>query len=247
VRYVRSYEKSAQLYDIFDRKQNISFFASFSSAGRAVLDIGAGTGRIALPLAEKGIDVYCVEPSMAMLAEFVRKLTARKDLLDRITLIAGEATSFALRRNFPLAIMSGVFDHLLDDHTRMLALNNIREHLEDNGTFVFDVSTCDRERRGLTAAGAYTIGNKEFYRFVGSKMISKDIKEVRIVFEIREQGRVLSRIEEKGLVDLVDREKIHKLLSRSGFALMNEYGDFDNSAYEKYGDLLIIEARKKAD
>ncbi|GAH96544.1 unnamed protein product, partial [marine sediment metagenome] len=28
-----------------------------------ILDIGAGTGRIAIPLAEKGIKVFCIEPS----------------------------------------------------------------------------------------------------------------------------------------------------------------------------------------
>lgn len=49
----RGYEKSAHLYDIFDAKDNIDFFAHYASDAGEILDVGAGTGRIAVPMPEK--------------------------------------------------------------------------------------------------------------------------------------------------------------------------------------------------
>ena len=39
------YEKSARFYDMFDTKENIDFFKSYSLQNQEVLDVGAGTGR----------------------------------------------------------------------------------------------------------------------------------------------------------------------------------------------------------
>ncbi|MFX1249071.1 MAG: class I SAM-dependent methyltransferase, partial [Promethearchaeota archaeon] len=62
----KGYEKAAHLYDLFDTKKNIDFFYQYGKEAGKILDIGAGTGRIAIPLALKGIKVVCIEPSPAM-------------------------------------------------------------------------------------------------------------------------------------------------------------------------------------
>ena len=51
------YEKSAHLYDLFDRKENVEFFHHYAAKAGEILDVGAGTGRIAIPLARRGISV----------------------------------------------------------------------------------------------------------------------------------------------------------------------------------------------
>jgi len=73
------YEKTAHLYDLFDTKQNIDFYCHYAAASGEILDIGAGTGRIAIPMAERGTRVYCVEPSPAMRKEFERKLSQQTE------------------------------------------------------------------------------------------------------------------------------------------------------------------------
>jgi SAM-dependent methyltransferase len=71
------YERSAHLYDLFDAKPNVAFFGRYAREAGEVLDIGAGTGRIAIPLAGQGIRVYSVEPSPAMRGVFENKLRGR--------------------------------------------------------------------------------------------------------------------------------------------------------------------------
>ena len=89
-----SYEQCAHFYDLFDQKENIEFFYHYASQSGEILDVGAGTGRIAIPLAERGIEVCCVEPSPAMRREFEKKLAQRPDLAGRIRLIAADAQVF---------------------------------------------------------------------------------------------------------------------------------------------------------
>ncbi len=138
----RGYEKAAHLYDLFDDKENVEFFHHYAAAAAAageILDIGAGTGRIALPLAERGVRVYCVEPSPAMRRVFEEKLFQRPHLCNSVTLKAGDARSFDLGRTFPAAFLSGAFDHFLDDEERLASLRNIGRHLVAGGKLVFDV------------------------------------------------------------------------------------------------------------
>lgn len=114
---------------------------------------GRGTGRIAIPLARRGADVCCVEPSPAMRAEFRRKLAGEPGLQARITLIPEEASSFDARRTFPAAFLSGSFDHLLDDEERLAALRNINRPLVVGGVLVFDLFLGLMEDAPLAPAG----------------------------------------------------------------------------------------------
>ncbi|MCK4413755.1 MAG: class I SAM-dependent methyltransferase [Candidatus Eisenbacteria sp.] len=56
------------------------FFTQLAEGVDAILDIGAGTGRIALALARDGHDVWCVEPSPTMLAVLKKKRAAQQKL-----------------------------------------------------------------------------------------------------------------------------------------------------------------------
>ena len=243
--YHSSYEKAARLYDLFDNKPNIDFFCRHARGAAQVLDIGAGTGRIAIPLANRGVKVCCLEPSPAMRAVFIGKLRENTVLAERVLLVAAEVSSFALKSTFPLAIMSGVFDHLLHNDVRLRALHNIRDHLTPKGTLAFDCFVGHPEESPLVLSGDYTIGHKEYRRYVGTEKISEDMREVRIVFEIHERGEPVARIEENGLVGVVNHEQVLSLLARTGFTVINEYGDFDCRQYQSDDELLIIEAQKE--
>jgi SAM-dependent methyltransferase len=238
------YERSAHLYDLFDAKPNVAFFGHYAHKAGVVLDIGAGTGRIAIPLAKQGVKVYAVEPSPAMRNAFEEKLQKEPNLRECITLVAGDAQSFALDRTFPVAFLSGSFDHLLDDGERLAALRNIGKHLAPGGCLVFDVFLGLMGGSPLSPAGVVRVGGREIRRFVGGRVLPEQRKETRLVFEVYQDGALLERIEERSLVGITSREAIHCLLKLAGFVAQHEWDSYDWKPFEEGGALLIVEAAK---
>lgn len=239
------YEKSAQLYDLLDQKANIEFFCHYADQAKEILDIGAGTGRIALPLASRGVKVVCVEPSSAMRQEFEIKLAQQPDLSARIDLVPGEASSFSLGRTFPAAFLSGSFDHLLDDEERISSLVNIGRHLDRKGILVFDVFLGLMGNSSLSPAGRVKVGNRKYRRFVGGKVLPGHKKETHLVFETYEDDEMKERIEETSLVGIANRLTIHRVLTESGFTVRKEWSGYDFAPYREGASLLTMEAAKR--
>ncbi len=239
------YEKCAHLYDLFDAEENIRLFLHYGLEAGEILDIGAGTGRIALPLAEEGVKVFCVEPSPAMRRQFEKKLEGHPELAENIQLIAGDASSFDFNRTFPAAMLSGCFDHFLDDDERLCSLLNIARHLEPGGKLVFDVGLGYMKDSPLSAAGSVTRGNKEYRRFVGSKLLPNDRMEWLLAFEIYQSGKLTERIEQVSLAGVIDRPRLHGLLKEAGFEITAEFGDYDFKTFEEGDKILVMEAVKR--
>jgi SAM-dependent methyltransferase len=237
----RGYEKVAHLYDLFDQKENISFFSHYATQAGEILDIGAGTGRIAIPIAEQDVVVTCVEPSPAMRREFQHKLSQHPHLQDRVTLLAGDAQSFNVGRQFPAAFLSGSFDHFLDDDERRIALINIGRHLTTHGVLVFDIFLSLMKETPLSPAGIVRNGEREYRRFMASRSLPGDMQETKLVFETYHRGKLIERVEDCGLVGVIDRARVHLLLEETGFVVRAEFGDYQFSAFQD-GELMIIEA-----
>ena len=239
------YEKCAHLYDLFDTRENTEFFLRCVSEAGEVLDIGAGTGRMAIPLAERGVKVFCVEPSLAMRREFEKKLSARPELSKNIELVAGNATSFKFPRTFPAAFLSGIFDHFLDDQERLSSLSNIAKHLEARSKLVFEVGVGYMKDSPMSPAGKVTQGDKEYRRFVERKVLPDEKIEWLLVYEIYQSGKLIEKIEERSLAGIIDRPKLHRLLKETGFEITKEFGGYDFKEFKDGDLLLIIEAEKR--
>ena len=242
--YDTGYEKCAHLYDLFDTKENIEFFLHYGSEAGEVLDIGAGTGRIAIPLAKKGIKVSCVEPSPAMRGQFNKKLSALPKLAKNVQLVAGDAKSFNFDRTFPAAILSGSFDHFLDDQERLSSLHNIAKHLEPGGTLVFDVGIGYMDDSPLKPAGQIKAENKEYRRFISRKRMPNDTLDWFLIYEVHRSGKLIERIEQHSSAGIIDRARLHHILKETGFKIRREFGDYDFSSFEEGNSVLIIEAAK---
>ena len=84
---------------------DVEIYAGLAAAGGAVLELGAGTGRVALALGERGFSVTGVEIAPAMLAQAVaRRSAAPENVAARVTLLRGDMTALDLKRTFDLVV-----------------------------------------------------------------------------------------------------------------------------------------------
>ncbi len=98
-----------------------------------VLDLGCGTGRVALDLAERGHSVTAVDADAELVAELARR--ARERGL-RVDSLAGDARTLALGRRFGLALAAMQVVQLLGGRTGRLALMaRMVEHLTPGARF----------------------------------------------------------------------------------------------------------------
>jgi SAM-dependent methyltransferase len=202
----------------------------------------AGTGRIAVPLAKSGVKVWCVEPSPAMRREFEKKLGVYSDIAGRIRLLAGDSASFEVGRGFPMAFLSGCFDQFLDEAERTESLMNIRRHLAPGGILLFDVFLGWIGNRPLSPAGEVEVDGQVMRRYVGSEILSIDRQRVNLIYEVFEGEEMVDRIEENGLVGIIDRQEVHRIVHSCGFWVVREWGGYDFSPYEEGDPLLVVEA-----
>ncbi len=238
------YEKSAEFYDYFDMKDNIDFFCSYALREGEALDIGAGTGRISIPILEKDIKTWSVEPSSEMLEQFINKLDEKPELNRLSELVQADACTFKLERKFKFAFMSGVFDHFLTNKDREHALTNINKHLEEGGLLVFDVFIGLMKDSSLKPAGIHKIDSKEIRRFVGSKTMDDKTIKVTLIFEIYEDDKLVEEIKQISYAGIINQKGVIEQVEQSGFQILNLYGNYDFTPYENNKELLIIEAKK---
>jgi hypothetical protein len=177
-----------------------------------------------------------------MRREFQQKLTQSPHLRDMITLLAGDAQSFDTGYHFPTAFLSGSFDHFLDDDERRMSLINIGRHLIPHGVLVFDIFLGFMEDNPLSPAGIVQNGEREIRRFIANRSLPGEMQETRLVFETYHHGRLTERVEDRGLVGVIDRTRVQSLLQETGFVIKAEFGDYRFSEFHDGDMLLIVEA-----
>jgi len=139
------FRNSAWLYDVDNRDNlhdDIPFYLEYAKQQQGeILELGCGTGRVALALAADGFHVTGLDLSQQMLDVFHEKLTVNPELADKITLVHGNMADFAFDRKFAMVIAPfRAFQALTDDSDIDSSLACIRKHLTDNGIFiVFEV------------------------------------------------------------------------------------------------------------
>jgi SAM-dependent methyltransferase len=122
----------------------IDFLFELAGAGRA-LELGIGTGRVALPLARRGVPVHGIDLSEAMLAQLQAKPGG-----NTIPVSVGDFSSTSLSESFRLVFL--VFNTIMNLGTQaeqVSCFRNAAEHLEPGGFFVVEVMLPDLQRLPL--------------------------------------------------------------------------------------------------
>ena len=134
-------ESSADMFDPEVVEPAVGLLAELAGSGRA-LELGIGTGRIALPLAQRGVPVHGIELSEAMAARLRAKPGG-----EEIGVTIGDFATTRVDGTFSVAYL--VFNTILNLTTQaaqVACFRNVASHLEPGGCFVVEVEVPGLQR-----------------------------------------------------------------------------------------------------
>ena len=259
---MKEYDRlDAAFYDYYSLgvEGDVQFYVEEAKkAGSSVLEVGCGTGRILLPIAESGIAIVGVDRAPAMLSLLRQKLAKYSpDTPSRVELIEGDMRNFSLGRRFKLVtIPYRAFLHLLTPKDQRQALLCIREHLADDGRLIFNVFDPNLE---LIAASLGPLGSalkkdSEFIHpdtghrvvvwFTGHIDPECQMLDAHFIFEeLDDEGKVLAKTYSPLTLRYVYRYEMRYLLELCGYKVEALYGDFRRGPF-RYGGEQVWVVRK---
>jgi SAM-dependent methyltransferase len=134
-------ESSAEMFDPSVVEPVVDFLVELAGRGRA-LELGIGTGRIALPLARRGVPVHGIELSKAMAAK-LREKPGGED----IGVTIGDFATTIVEGTFSVAYL--VFNTIMNltrQEAQVACFRNVAAHLEPAGCFVIEVGVPELQR-----------------------------------------------------------------------------------------------------
>jgi SAM-dependent methyltransferase len=134
-------ETSAEMFDPGVLGPTVDFLADLAGGG-AVLEFGIGTGRIALPLAKRGVHVSGIDLSKAMVAKLREKPGS-----EEIEVTVGDFATTRVPGSFSLVyLVFNTIDNLTTQDEQVACFENAAAHLEPCGFFVIEVGVPDLRR-----------------------------------------------------------------------------------------------------
>jgi SAM-dependent methyltransferase len=250
---------AAERYDALHATQteDTAFYVEEARNGGPVLEIGCGTGRVTLAIAEAGVRVVGIDSSTHMLRVAARKRRrAPEEIRARIDLVRADMRRFAFRRAFAQVFMPfRVLQSMLEVPDQLAALAAIRSALALDGRLVFNVfdPRIDLLSRGgddplpLQDSGrtyAYERGEVR-ERFTVRYDLPAQLLDVTFVYErLDEAGVVVAREFEPLRLRYFHRFEIEHLLHRAGYEVEALYGGWKKGPFERNGLEMIWIARR---
>jgi SAM-dependent methyltransferase len=154
-------DRIAEVYDewyggagFLDTEASLDVLAELAGEGPA-LELAIGTGRVALPLAERGIEVHGVDASERMVAKLREKPGG-----DRIPVTMGDFADVSVDGEYSLVyLVFNTFFALPSQDEQVRCFENVAAHLAADGVFAMDAFVPDPARFGGGRVSVSEIGD----------------------------------------------------------------------------------------
>jgi SAM-dependent methyltransferase len=228
------------------KSDDIDFYLQHALNVDRLLEIGIGTGRIAIPLAQQGVTVYGIDSSIPMLKRLLEKCSRQAPI--SVHCCCADMRTMCLNMTFPLILMPfRVFLHNLSQFDQIQTLKKLYQHLEDDGILLFDVVV------PLYPLLSGSVWQDEFSetRAEGNDKLTIRTKinhdPVKQHFHIHNDYKVGNENQIRTgnySYRYVFRYEMEALLKLCGFCVEQIYGGFDARPYDYHSGLMVFKARK---
>jgi SAM-dependent methyltransferase len=243
------YDQLADLYDLeCSHDYDVPLWLALAEReGNPIVEWGAGTGRIAIPLTEAGFEVTAVELSERMVEESRKRS-------DEVEWIHGDMRSAKLGRRYKLAVCAfNSFLCLLNVDDALAFLRNAREHLEPGGLLGIEISAFSPEELAEEPGGPEL--RHDFTRELPDGRLDRSsvsrydpasqLLRMRLFYELYgASGELKERRAHDLTIRVVGRAELELMLRLAGFEVEAVHGGFAGEPFAAGSDHLVVLARK---
>jgi len=258
-----SHARIAQFYEhvpSYRSRGDVEFYIEEAVAsGGPVLELGCGTGRIALPVAREGIAVTGLDLAASMLEIFREKL-AREDaaVQQRVTLVHGDMCAFDLGSEFPLiTIPFRAFGHIVSPEGELACVRCANRHLPIGGRLIVDLFQTNTKRMHDPAFLEETEDFRDAALPDGALLRrthratafhrSEQYNDIEFRYYVTHADGRTEELVQAFPFRYFFRYEVEHLLGRCGFRVVEILGNFDRSTFGDDSPEMIFVAEKAAD
>jgi SAM-dependent methyltransferase len=244
----------AHFYDLFgtDRVDSsdatIGFFLHYALRAGSALELGAGTGRVAIPLAHHRVQTVGIEPSAMMRAACLTKTAQHPEFYPYLTILPGDARRVRLNRLFPLIYATGVSMHWLNDADWLAVLETVRMHLDVDGIFLVDgilMNVPSRIDEPLSLVSSVKLGEIEYRTSFGRSWLTESLYQFHARYQVIHQGQVIEQLDDDSTGSFMTLTRLEELCATAGLKITHSYGDYRFGDIEEDSTQIIAKLRKR--
>jgi ubiquinone/menaquinone biosynthesis C-methylase UbiE len=236
-----SYDTVARFYDLeySERPEENRFFIEYAdNLGPPVLELGCGTGKVLIPLAKSGVEIWGLDPSEGMLNAARKKIKLLdKEVASRITLTKGDMRNFSMPKRFNLTIIPFCsFQLLATTEDQEKALRCIHRHLTRKGLLIVDLVSPQllAKAKNIVKEIVDEKGGKIKITQWGEDDLSRNppVMHIHRTYEETQNNGSIKITSWQETICYIAKEEMEHLLISEGFKVLNVYRDFNKERYD---------------
>lgn len=256
-------EPFAEFYDFvpgYCDRPDLSFYVEYArSANGKILELGCGTGRVLIPVAQAGCDIVGLDLSEPMLARCRKRLQQQPgEVQDRVRLVQGNMTAFDLGKTFSLVTTPfRPFQHLVAVNDQLACLRCVHAHLVPGGKLILDLFQVDPRR--IAHNPAFKEESEDFsdvelpdgrklrrtHRVVAFHR-AEQYNDIEMIYYVTHPDGRTERSVQAFPFRYFFRYEVEHLLARCGFEVVELFGGFDKSPFADDSPEMIFVAERTA-
>lgn len=236
------------------RDSDVRYYVEVAKKAKGpVLELGAGNGRITLPLARHGVRVTAVDHSRPMLRDLRERLADEPaEVAERVTVVEGDIRDVRLRKKFARVFCPfNTALHLYDRPSVERFFTTVKRHLSPRGELVVDLSVPLAENLARDPEKPY--GSPPFRHPVEGRVRYSELFDydpIRQVLLVTMQFFPADKDRPAFATPLAHRQfypqEWEALMHYNGFTKMRVFGDFFGGPLTSESDVMVWHAVPKA-
>jgi SAM-dependent methyltransferase len=231
--------------------EDIGFYLSLSRrlAPRKVLELGCGTGRITLPLAQLGFDVIGVDNQREMLQKAEqRRLQAAPEIRQRLQFIEGDMRTWSAGCDFDLILIpASSITHVLSLEDQLAVWKTCHDNLRRGGRLLVE-ATMPNMASFAVEIDIDNINESDGTRLIRRKttryLSHEQRAQIRFMYEKYQDGRGVETFLDDFESHVFFPRELRLLFSHTGYEVEETFGDYRGRALKADSPVMIMIGRR---